>query len=356
MVRAAPWRREGRARRALALRPGGCLPLPRGGCRSSGLRRSPVPGARLLSRRALERSGDRPPRSCTRSERDGECARRQPPGGSPGVQRPEGTAGVLAGRAARATCSLGRAARATCSLGRAARATYSLGRAARATCSLGRAARATYSLGRAARATCSLGRAARATCSLGRAARATCSLGRAAAPELLAGRAAVRADDAVPLGRTPRRAGRARRVRSLEDLIVTTFNAGVGSSTLPLFIYSKIRFGWSPPRSTASPPSSSRSPGRRLGDCLCLVAAQPAHAPGDQDRDLGRRPPFPGRDPSGRLGFGGAQADPAQRDGLDREHDRDGRGEGPRHPRRVEQHPDRRRPRARPGAGTGRPR
>jgi spermidine/putrescine transport system permease protein len=33
---------------------------------------------------------------------------------------------------------------------------------------------------------------------------------------------------------------------SFDDLIVTTFNAGVGSSTLPLFIYSKIRFGVTP--------------------------------------------------------------------------------------------------------------
>ena len=33
---------------------------------------------------------------------------------------------------------------------------------------------------------------------------------------------------------------------SFDDLIVTTFNAGVGSSTLPLYIYSKIRFGVTP--------------------------------------------------------------------------------------------------------------
>jgi spermidine/putrescine transport system permease protein len=33
---------------------------------------------------------------------------------------------------------------------------------------------------------------------------------------------------------------------SFDDLIVTTFNAGVGSSTLPLYIYSAIRFGVTP--------------------------------------------------------------------------------------------------------------
>lgn len=33
---------------------------------------------------------------------------------------------------------------------------------------------------------------------------------------------------------------------SVDDLIVTTFNAGVGSSTLPLYIYSRIRFGVTP--------------------------------------------------------------------------------------------------------------
>ena len=41
---------------------------------------------------------------------------------------------------------------------------------------------------------------------------------------------------------------RAARVRSLsfDDYVVTTFNAGVGSSTLPLYIYGKIRFGITP--------------------------------------------------------------------------------------------------------------
>ena len=33
---------------------------------------------------------------------------------------------------------------------------------------------------------------------------------------------------------------------SFDDLIITTFNAGVGSSTLPIYIYSKIRFGVTP--------------------------------------------------------------------------------------------------------------
>jgi ABC-type spermidine/putrescine transport system permease subunit II len=33
---------------------------------------------------------------------------------------------------------------------------------------------------------------------------------------------------------------------SFDDLIITSFNAGVGSSTLPLYIYSRIRFGVSP--------------------------------------------------------------------------------------------------------------
>jgi spermidine/putrescine transport system permease protein len=33
---------------------------------------------------------------------------------------------------------------------------------------------------------------------------------------------------------------------SFDDLVVTTFNSGVGSSTLPIYIYSKIRFGVTP--------------------------------------------------------------------------------------------------------------
>ncbi len=33
---------------------------------------------------------------------------------------------------------------------------------------------------------------------------------------------------------------------SFDDYVVTTFNAGVGSSTLPLFIYGKLRFGVTP--------------------------------------------------------------------------------------------------------------
>lgn len=33
---------------------------------------------------------------------------------------------------------------------------------------------------------------------------------------------------------------------SFDDLIITSFNAGVGSSTLPLYIYSRIRFGITP--------------------------------------------------------------------------------------------------------------
>ena len=33
---------------------------------------------------------------------------------------------------------------------------------------------------------------------------------------------------------------------SFDDLIITTFNAGPGSSTLPLYIYSRIRFGVTP--------------------------------------------------------------------------------------------------------------
>ena len=33
---------------------------------------------------------------------------------------------------------------------------------------------------------------------------------------------------------------------SFDDLIITSFNAGVGSSTLPIYIYSKIRFGVTP--------------------------------------------------------------------------------------------------------------
>jgi ABC-type spermidine/putrescine transport system permease subunit II len=33
---------------------------------------------------------------------------------------------------------------------------------------------------------------------------------------------------------------------SFDDLIITSFNAGVGSTTLPLHIYSRIRFGVTP--------------------------------------------------------------------------------------------------------------
>jgi spermidine/putrescine transport system permease protein len=33
---------------------------------------------------------------------------------------------------------------------------------------------------------------------------------------------------------------------SFDDLIITSFNAGVGSSTLPIYVYSKIRFGVTP--------------------------------------------------------------------------------------------------------------
>jgi ABC-type spermidine/putrescine transport system permease subunit II len=33
---------------------------------------------------------------------------------------------------------------------------------------------------------------------------------------------------------------------SFDDLIITSFNAGVGSTTLPLYIYSRIRFGVTP--------------------------------------------------------------------------------------------------------------
>ena len=33
---------------------------------------------------------------------------------------------------------------------------------------------------------------------------------------------------------------------SFDDLVVTSFNAGVGSTTLPVFIYSSIKFGVTP--------------------------------------------------------------------------------------------------------------
>jgi spermidine/putrescine transport system permease protein len=33
---------------------------------------------------------------------------------------------------------------------------------------------------------------------------------------------------------------------SFDDYVVTTFNAGVGSSTLPLYIYGRIKFGVTP--------------------------------------------------------------------------------------------------------------
>ena len=33
---------------------------------------------------------------------------------------------------------------------------------------------------------------------------------------------------------------------SFDDYVVTTFNAGVGNTTLPLFIYGRIKFGVTP--------------------------------------------------------------------------------------------------------------
>jgi putrescine transport system permease protein len=33
---------------------------------------------------------------------------------------------------------------------------------------------------------------------------------------------------------------------SFDDLVITSFNAGVGSTTLPIFIYSSIKFGVTP--------------------------------------------------------------------------------------------------------------
>jgi spermidine/putrescine transport system permease protein len=35
-------------------------------------------------------------------------------------------------------------------------------------------------------------------------------------------------------------------VLSFDDYVVTTFNAGVGSSTLPLYIYGRVKFGVTP--------------------------------------------------------------------------------------------------------------
>ena len=35
-------------------------------------------------------------------------------------------------------------------------------------------------------------------------------------------------------------------VLSFDDYVVSTFNAGVGSSTLPLYIYGKVKFGVTP--------------------------------------------------------------------------------------------------------------
>ena len=52
----------------------------------------------------------------------------------------------------------------------------------------------------------------------------------------------------LPLHRAGgRRRGACSRSRCrFDDYVVTTFNAGVGSSTLPLYIYSKIKFGVTP--------------------------------------------------------------------------------------------------------------
>ena len=56
---------------------------------------------------------------------------------------------------------------------------------------------------------------------------------------------------------------------SFDDYVVTTFNAGVGSSTLPLYIYGKIKFGVTPEINAISTiivavtASRSSSPGGR---------------------------------------------------------------------------------------------
>ena len=43
-----------------------------------------------------------------------------------------------------------------------------------------------------------------------------------------------------------RRRRPARPVAQLDDYVVSAFNAGIGSTTLPLYIYSAIKFGVSP--------------------------------------------------------------------------------------------------------------
>ena len=72
---------------------------------------------------------------------------------------------------------------------------------------------------------------------------------------------------------------------SFDDLVITSFNAGVGSSTLPLYIYSKIRFGVTPEINAVSTIIVGRD-GR--GDPHRL-AARRVHARTTQGGHRGRR-------------------------------------------------------------------
>ena len=75
-----------------------------------------------------------------------------------------------------------------------------------------------------------------------------------------------------------------------DDYVVTTFNSGVGSSTLPLYIYGRIKFGVTP-RSTRSRRSSSRS--RPSPSSIAWRAG--AFDPERASRSSRRNPPAPDR-------------------------------------------------------------
>ena len=74
---------------------------------------------------------------------------------------------------------------------------------------------------------------------------------------------------------------------SFDDLVVTAFNAGVGSTTLPIFIYSSIKFGVTPQINAIS-------------TIIVAVVAWPCSSPGGSGRSAAttcdrppRSPPLP---------------------------------------------------------------
>ncbi len=80
---------------------------------------------------------------------------------------------------------------------------------------------------------------------------------------------------------------------SFDDYVVTTFNAGVGSSTLPLFIYGKVKFGVTPGDQRDLDDHRGRD-GHRGADRLAV-------RPGPRRRPGGRRARAGAGQPGGEL-------------------------------------------------------